>query len=66
MRLLPLSGCDLVLGVEWLAELRPIIWDFKNLKMEFTTKRKQHVLRGQQLSRLIGGDKSSESLIIVI
>lgn len=46
MRLLPLGGCDLVLGVEWLAELGPIVWDFKILKMEFTTKGKRHVLRG--------------------
>lgn len=46
MRLLPLGGCDLVLGVEWLAELGLIVWDFKNLKMEFTTKGKRHVLRG--------------------
>lgn len=46
MRLLPLGGCDLVLGVEWLAELGPIVWDFKNLKIEFTTKGKRHVLQG--------------------
>ena len=30
MRLIPLGGCDMVLGIQWLAQLRPILWDFKN------------------------------------
>ncbi|KAA8522988.1 hypothetical protein F0562_009411 [Nyssa sinensis] len=46
MRLLPLGGCDMVLGVQWLSTLGPMLWDFQNLKMEFTAFGKKHVLRG--------------------
>ncbi|XP_062158729.1 uncharacterized protein LOC133866207 [Alnus glutinosa] len=34
--LLPLAGCDVVLGIHWLRILRPILWDFTALTMEFT------------------------------
>ncbi|KAF8392867.1 hypothetical protein HHK36_021106 [Tetracentron sinense] len=44
--LLSLGGCDMVLGVQWLTTLGPIIWDFTNLRMEFHSKGKRHVLRG--------------------
>ena len=30
---LPLKGCDLVLGVKWLKILGPITWDFSSLTM---------------------------------
>jgi hypothetical protein len=46
MRLLNLGGCDMVLGIQWLAELRPILWDFKNLWMEFKANGKRCVLQG--------------------
>lgn len=32
---LPLKGCDLVLGVQWLVSLGPIIWNFEALTMKF-------------------------------
>ena len=44
MRLIPLKGCDLVLGIQWLAQLGPILWDFKNLRMEFSWNGKKMVL----------------------
>jgi len=34
--ILPLAGCDAVLGIQWLRTLGPILWDFSDLKMEFT------------------------------
>ncbi|KAA8539824.1 hypothetical protein F0562_026516 [Nyssa sinensis] len=46
MRLLPLGGCDMVLGVQWLPTLGPVLWDFQNLRMEFTAFGTKHVLRG--------------------
>lgn len=33
--ILEMGGCDLVLGVNWLATLGPIIWDFSRFSMEF-------------------------------
>ena len=45
-RTLPLGCSDLVLGVQWLSTLRPILWDFLNLRMEFNFKGSKHVLRG--------------------
>lgn len=46
MRVLQLKGCDMVLGIQWLATLGPVKWDFKNLSMDFTLHGKRHVLRG--------------------
>nr|GEU61595.1 putative polyprotein [Tanacetum cinerariifolium] len=33
--LLPLGGCELVLGVQWLSTFRTIQWNFKELRMQF-------------------------------
>ncbi|KAF7139795.1 hypothetical protein RHSIM_Rhsim06G0000800 [Rhododendron simsii] len=49
MRLLPLGGCDMVLGVQWLSTLGPVLWDFKNLKMEFTVLGAKHTLKGGEV-----------------
>lgn len=46
LRLLPLGGCDMVLGVQWLSTLGPVLWDFQNLQMEFTAFGRKHVLKG--------------------
>ena len=32
---LPLKGCDMVLGVQWLVTVGPILWDFQRLIMQF-------------------------------
>ena len=45
MRLIPLGGYDMVLGIQWLAQLGPILWDFKNLRMEFSWNGKNVVSR---------------------
>ena len=36
LRLLPLSGADVVLGVEWLRTLGPVITDYTDFTMKFT------------------------------
>lgn len=43
---MPLNGCQMVLGIQWLILLGPIIWNFKQLSMEFTVGNKKVVLRG--------------------
>ncbi|KAL6339187.1 hypothetical protein AAG906_024338 [Vitis piasezkii] len=50
LRLIPLVGCNMVLGIQWLVELGPILWDFKNLRMEFMVKGRKFVLRGATTS----------------
>ena len=50
--LLPLGGCDLVLGIEWLVTLGDIMWNFDRMVMEFSLKGKRHVLRGLSSSGL--------------
>ncbi|GFS46186.1 hypothetical protein Acr_00g0100660 [Actinidia rufa] len=52
MRVLPLKGCDMVLGIQWLATLGPVKWDFKNLSMDFTLNNRRHVLRGGKQGEL--------------
>ncbi|KAM2104973.1 hypothetical protein ACFX1R_015519 [Malus domestica] len=32
---LPLGGCDIVLGVQWLRTLGPVLWDFERMVMQF-------------------------------
>lgn len=44
VRLLPLGGCDMVLGVQWLSTLGPVLWDFKNLQMQFKVAGKEFIL----------------------
>nr|GFB87581.1 retroviral aspartyl protease [Tanacetum cinerariifolium] len=36
--LLPVGGCELVLGIQWLSTLGNIQWNFQELKMEFCFK----------------------------
>lgn len=43
---LPLGGCDMVLGVSWLSTLGPIVWDFSQLTMEFSWKTHKISLKG--------------------
>ncbi|GKE88188.1 reverse transcriptase, partial [Tanacetum coccineum] len=50
--ILPLGGCEMVLGILWLATLGTIQFDFKNLVMNFVYKGKRCVLRGTSQSTL--------------
>ena len=44
--LLPLGGCEMVLGIQWLATLGKMLCDFGNLTMEFMYNGRRLVLRG--------------------
>ncbi|GKB02857.1 transposon ty3-I gag-pol polyprotein [Tanacetum coccineum] len=44
--LLPLGGCEMVLGIQWLATLGDIKCNFKALRMEFAHNNKKLVIRG--------------------
>ncbi|KAK8938871.1 hypothetical protein KSP39_PZI011490 [Platanthera zijinensis] len=48
MLVLPLGGCEVVLGVQWLITLGVVHWDFKNLQMEFVSQGRKVSLRGSQ------------------
>ncbi|KAM1079465.1 hypothetical protein ACFX2B_014021 [Malus domestica] len=41
---LPLGGCDIVLGVQWLSLVSPVLWDFQLLTMEFAKNGSQYKL----------------------
>ncbi|KAF8389533.1 hypothetical protein HHK36_024048 [Tetracentron sinense] len=45
---LPLGGCDVVLGAYWLRTLGPILWDFSRLQMQFTYKGEYCTLKGMK------------------
>ncbi|CAL5428628.1 unnamed protein product [Camellia sinensis] len=49
----------MVLGIQWLATLGPVKWDFKNLSMEFQLNDIRHVLRRGKKEELtvIGANK---------
>nr|GEU35756.1 hypothetical protein [Tanacetum cinerariifolium] len=50
--ILPLGGCELVLGVQWLSFLGDIKWNFKDLIMDFVYNDRRMVLRGTQKAAL--------------
>ena len=39
---LPLVGCDVVLGAQWLRTLGPILWYFTKIWMQFSVNGKKH------------------------
>nr|XP_023907237.1 uncharacterized protein LOC112018933 [Quercus suber] len=51
LHVLPLGGCDLVFGTQWLSTLGIINWDFKNLSMGFIHGGRQVLLQGLNTSR---------------
>nr|GEV00916.1 hypothetical protein [Tanacetum cinerariifolium] len=50
--LLPLGGCDIVLGVQWLSTLGDIKMNFQKLRMEFKYQGRKVALRGTRKSCL--------------
>ena len=46
--LVRLGSCEMVLSVQCLSILGSILWNFEQLKMEFSYKGKSMVLRGTQ------------------
>ncbi|XP_041009343.1 uncharacterized protein LOC121253391 [Juglans microcarpa x Juglans regia] len=46
MYVLVLVGCDMVLGVHWLQGLGPILWNFKELTMQFNYHQSAVLLKG--------------------
>lgn len=44
MRLLPLGGYDVVLGVQWMETLRPLLLDFTKMYTSFMREGKQTTL----------------------
>lgn len=49
--LLPLGGCDVVVGMQWLQTLGPVLWNFKKLTMSFQVDSKTVKLKGMTSSK---------------
>ncbi|GKE15868.1 putative mitochondrial protein [Tanacetum coccineum] len=50
--ILPLGGCEMVLGVQWSSILGDIRWNFRNLVLDFVYNNKRMVLRGTHKAAL--------------
>lgn len=50
--ILPLEGCQMVLGIQWLVQLGIIKWNFQQLRMEFDVDNRKNVLRRSLMPRL--------------
>ncbi|XP_026410722.1 uncharacterized protein LOC113305945 [Papaver somniferum] len=53
MRVLALGCCDMVLGVDWMRELSPVKFDFKNMLISFKKNGKEVILQGNAESTSI-------------
>ncbi|XP_035543593.1 uncharacterized protein LOC118347680 [Juglans regia] len=53
MYLLDLAGCDMVLGIQWLQALGSILWNFKDLTMQFQHNGKAVILKGLNAHHLL-------------
>ncbi|XP_026377993.1 uncharacterized protein LOC113272361 [Papaver somniferum] len=51
--LLEISGCDVVLGIQWLRTLGEIIWDFEKLTMQFSINGTDVTLTSNQSSSVM-------------
>nr|XP_027126014.1 uncharacterized protein LOC113742375 [Coffea arabica] len=62
--MLPVGGCELVLGMQWLTTLGDVKWNFGELRMEFMQAGHKVVLRGikQQGLQLIRQNKMQKLL----
>nr|GEW55356.1 retrotransposon-related protein [Tanacetum cinerariifolium] len=49
---LPLGACEMVLGIQWLANLDDIKWNFQKLTMSFTYKNQYVMLRVEKVEYL--------------
>lgn len=45
---LPIGGCNMVLGNQWFITLGDIMWNFRKLQMEFSVLGYKVLLRGMQ------------------
>jgi len=60
--IVPLGSCDMILGVQWLATLGSILWDFKKLTMEFMYKGRRHLLQGFKRGELLWAAEGKQGL----
>ena len=70
-------GCYVVLGVQWLKQLGPIVWDFSALTMQFTMEGQKVILQGmvfegvqmaikKQLAKMSYSNKRAYTLLMTI
>ena len=64
LRLIPLGRCNMVLGIQWLAKLGIILWDFNNLRIELIVDGRKFVLRNAttSLTKLVSIDQIQKDL----
>ncbi|KAG8374641.1 hypothetical protein BUALT_Bualt10G0017100 [Buddleja alternifolia] len=64
LMLLPLGGCDMVLGIQWFIQLGDINWNFDKLTMEFMMNGKKVALRGKRpaVTKMIDHSKMKKLL----
>ena len=61
--IIPLGNWDMIMGVQWLATLGSILWDFKNLTMEFKYRGRRQLLEGLRTEKLSWADEGRHRLL---
>ena len=60
LRVLPMGGSDMVLGVDWMKKYSPLVMDFNEMSVAFKKEGEQIILKGRQQQtslKLISGEK---------
>ncbi|XP_071694493.1 uncharacterized protein [Rutidosis leptorrhynchoides] len=65
MVVIPIGGCEMVLGIQWLKKLGDIKWNFEELKMVFMYKGDRVILRGNKkgMMQWVAGKSMDKSCV---
>ena len=62
--IVPLGCCDMVLGVQWLATLGLILWNFEDLTMEFSVGEKRQLLKGNKKAEVKRSNGNEQKVVL--
>ncbi|XP_071726817.1 uncharacterized protein [Rutidosis leptorrhynchoides] len=76
MLILPIGGCEIVLGIQWLKLLGDIVWNFDQLKMTFNyaghrvelrgKRAKVQWIKGKQMNKIVSSQAQLNAMAVCV